>query len=310
MQTLSVKPAKNKMLIWASLTLVLGILMYYLVLSDSNPSDATAPVKNQRSENIQDRFNTMAAQLTEWQKGADAADKKPAPYALLNPAEYALTARDYGGHPAYGSAMLANVCANHFESRGNHDQDMADAARLQRSGSQEFANLVEETAFKIRTMEVQCQGVTARDIKNAGALMREAAAAGDINAKGVVLLEDFRAADSERRDAKQAGRAYETSPAVYKSWLSDATKLAEQGNQDAARLAALMTSVSSYGQQDAATSAMWTMVSQQSKGEAFDPSRFSFDTEPYNTMSNAEKTAAIQRAQVAYTACCSKPAVQ
>ncbi len=215
-----------------------------------------------------------------------------------------------GGHPAYGAAILARVCADYFESRSHHDQDLADAAKLEKSGDRNFEDLVAATAFKIRTMEVQCSGVTAEDIRNSGDLMREAAAAGDVNAKGIVLFEDFRAVDAARAEAKLANKAFDVDPAVYKDWLNEAVHLTEQGNLRGAQLAALLTGLSAYGQKDMTTSAMWSMVAQQSKGEAFDSGKFSFETEPYNELSGAERAAATERAKTVFGACCNQPSAQ
>ncbi|MCQ1774776.1 hypothetical protein NOI24_26090 [Neorhizobium galegae] len=239
-----------------------------------------------------------------------ANPQAPVRFDLLNPAKYALEAEDYGGHPAYGAAMLARGCANYFESRGNHDQDLADAAKLGKSGDRNFEDLVAATAFKIRTMEVQCSGVTVEDIRNSGDLLREAAAAGDVNAKGIVLLEDFRAADAARAEAKLANKPFDVDPAVYKNWLNEAVHLTEQGNLRGAQLAALLTSLSAYGQKDMTASAMWSMVAQQSKGEAFDSGKFSFETEPYNELSSAERAVATERAKNVFEACCTQPSAQ
>lgn len=240
-----------------------------------------------------------------------AADPQaPVRFDLLDPAQYALQAKDYGGHPAYGAAILARGCADYFESRSHHDQDLADAAKLEKSGDRNFEDLVAATAFKIRTMEAQCSGVTAEDIRNSGDLLREAAAAGDVNAKAIVLFEDFRAVDAARAEAKLANKAFDVDPAVYKDWLNEAVHLTEQGNLRGAQLAALLTGLSAYGQKDMTTSAMWSMVAQQSNGEAFDSGKFSFETEPYNELSGAERAAATERAKTVFGACCNQPSAQ
>ncbi|MDX0116739.1 hypothetical protein GOC07_32060 [Sinorhizobium meliloti] len=237
-----------------------------------------------------------------------AASQASVRYDLLNPAQYALQAKDYGGHPAYGAAILARGCANYFESKSHHDQDLADAAKLEKSGDRNFEDLVAATAFKIRTMEAQCSGVTAEDIRNSGDLLREAA--GDVNAKAIVLFEDFRAVDAARAEAKLANKAFDVDPAVYKDWLNEAVHLTEQGNLRGAQLAALLTGLSPYGQKDMTTSAMWSMVAQQSNGEAFDSGKFSFETEPYNELSGAERAAATERAKTVFDSCCNQPSAQ
>ncbi|WQO64505.1 hypothetical protein U8C40_15340 [Sinorhizobium medicae] len=159
-------------------------------------------------------------------------------------------------------------------------------------------------------MEVQCSGVTAEDIRNSGDLLREAAAAGDVNAKGIVLFEDFRALDAARAEAKLANKAFDVDPAVYKDWLNEAVHLTEQGNLRGAQLAALLTGLSAYGQKDMTTSAMWSMVAQQSNGEAFDSGKFSFETEPYNELNSAERAAATERAKSVFDSCCNQPSAQ
>ncbi|UIK14368.1 hypothetical protein LZK80_32005 (plasmid) [Rhizobium leguminosarum] len=206
--------------------------------------------------------------------------------------------------------MQARVCANYFESKSSQDQDLAQAAKLAKSGDRNFKELVAATAFMNRTMEVQCRGVTAEDIRNSGDLLREAAAAGDINAKAIVLFEDFRAADAARSEAKLANKAFDVDPARYKDWLDQAIHLTEQGNLRAAQLAALLTGLSAYGQKDMTASAMWAMVAQQSKGEAFDSGKFSFETEPYNELGSAERAAATERARNVFDTCCNHPSAQ
>lgn len=298
----SSKSARARRFLYASLSIVIGVTVYYLALDDFK---STPVVVSQRSENIQDRFNTMSEKLDSL-RSSDSSDSEEVTDGLINPAEYALQAKDYGGHPAYNAAMHAKVCADYFASRSQHDQDLADANQLQRTGNKEYKNIVAETVFTIRTLEVQCRDVTDKDIKNVATLMREAAAAGDIKAQSFVLLEDFHAADAARFKAKQAGNADNTPPATYMGWLDSATKLAEQGNLEAASLAGLMTGIDRYGQKDVAASAAWLLVSLQTLGQPFNPSYFSFENEPYSTMSEAQKASAIRRAKDVYAACCSE----
>lgn len=303
------KSSGNKKLLRVLLASLAALAVYcvYCIFR----SDEIAPAAKVLPEVSQQQSPPIPDQILISNNEEPPADPQaPVRFGLLNPAQFALHAKDFGGHPAYGAAMLARVCASYFESRSNHDQDLADAAKLEKSGDKNFEDLVAITAFKIRTMEVQCNGVTAEDIRNSGDLMREAAVAGDVNAKGIVLFEDFRAADALRTEAKLADKAFDADPAVYKDWLNEAVHLTEQGNLRGAQLAALLTGVSAYGQKDMTASAMWSMVAQQSKGVAFDSSKFSFETEPYNELSSAERAAATERAKNVFGTCCNQPSAQ
>lgn len=223
-----------------------------------------------------------------------------------NPADFAVKPSDFGGHPAFNQAMMARVCEDYFRSKKDQDQDMADAAQLERSGIKGMEGIVKQTQFKIQVMEVQCQNVTQSDIAKAGALLREAAAAGDRSAQSIVLQEDFRAADARRIKDKAEGRTQEDSAGQYKHYLDGATQLAKEGDAEAALLAGKLTLSSVYGQRDIGASASWMLVGLQNEGRPFDERLFPFDSEPYSDLSPSERQSAVERARAIYAECCSR----
>lgn len=284
-----------------------GVLFFFLLTNDKKLT--TVVETTIRTPKINDYFSSSIGAPSDDSQNTIAtipiSKESMAQLVPLNPADFALTPKDYGGHPAYNAAMHARVCAQYFASRSQHDQDLADAMKLERMPENKYEDLVAETVFKIRTLEVQCRDITERDIKSIPALMREAAAAGDIKARASVLFEDFQTAEKARIEAKMMGARNNTPTTAYSAWLGTAIELAERGNQEAARIAGALTAVGTYGQQDVVASAAWMLVGLQTQGESFEPAYFPFDSEPYNTMSEAQKTIAIQRARATYTACCS-----